>query len=95
MNNKFKNINNSKSITKTELKKIIDLGIPPIVILPGIPEITQHASVITGYDDKEKTILHYETKCIIFSPQSISLFVITLELCGRMWFESGKNPLNV
>ena len=24
-----------------ELKKIIDLGIPPIVILPGIPEITQ------------------------------------------------------
>jgi len=42
-----------------ELKKIIDLGIPPIVILPGIPEITQHASVITGYDNKEKTILHY------------------------------------
>ena len=24
-----------------ELKKIIDIGIPPIVILPGIPEITQ------------------------------------------------------
>jgi len=42
-----------------ELKKIIDLGIPPIVILPGIPEITQHASVITGYDEKENTILHY------------------------------------
>jgi len=43
----------------SELKKIIDLGIPPIVILPGIPEITQHASVITGYDEQEKTILHY------------------------------------
>ena len=42
-----------------ELKKIIDLGIPPIVILPGIPEITQHASVITGYNDQENTILHY------------------------------------
>ncbi|MDH5658247.1 MAG: tetratricopeptide repeat protein [Nitrosopumilus sp.] len=42
-----------------ELKKIIDLGIPPIVILPGIPEITQHASVITGYNNEEKTILHY------------------------------------
>ena len=42
-----------------ELKKIIDLGIPPIVILPGIPEITQHASVIAGYDNEEKTILHY------------------------------------
>ncbi len=37
-----------------ELKKVIDLGIPPIVILPGIPEITQHASVITGYDQQEK-----------------------------------------
>ena len=45
-----------------ELKKIIDLGIPPIVILPGIPEITQHASIITGYDKKEKTILHYIQK---------------------------------
>ena len=46
----------------SELKKIIDLGIPPIVILPGIPEITQHASVITGYNDEEKTILHYIQK---------------------------------
>ena len=45
-----------------ELKKIIDLGIPPIVILPGIPEITQHASVVTGYDDENKTILHYIQK---------------------------------
>ncbi len=46
----------------SELKKIIDLGIPPIVILPGIPEITQHASIITGYDEQEKTILHYIQK---------------------------------
>ena len=43
----------------SELKKIIDIGIPPIVILPGIPEITQHASIISGYDDNEKTIFHY------------------------------------
>ena len=42
-----------------KLKKIIDLGIPPIVILPGIPEITQHASIITGYCENEKIILHY------------------------------------
>ena len=46
----------------SELKKIIDTGIPPIVILPGIPEITQHASIITGYNDEEKTILHYIQK---------------------------------
>jgi len=45
-----------------ELKKIIDIGIPPIVILPGIPEVTQHASVISGYDDNEKTIFHYIQK---------------------------------
>ena len=42
-----------------ELKKVIDSGIPPIVMLPGIPEVTQHASVITGYNDEERTILHY------------------------------------
>ena len=46
----------------TELKKIIDSGIPPIVILPGIPEITQHASVITGFNEEENTILHYIQK---------------------------------
>lgn len=46
----------------SELKKIIDSGIPPIVILPGIPEITQHASVITGYNREENTILHYVQK---------------------------------
>ena len=41
------------------LKNVIDAGIPPIVILPGIPEITHHASVISGYDGEEGTILHY------------------------------------
>ncbi|MCA9819426.1 MAG: hypothetical protein KC440_01225, partial [Nitrosarchaeum sp.] len=46
----------------SELKKIIDSGIPPIVILPGIPEITQHASIVTGYDTTAKTILHYIQK---------------------------------
>lgn len=42
-----------------ELKRMIDMGIPPIVIMPGIQDIVQHASVISGYDDKEKTIIHY------------------------------------
>ena len=42
-----------------ELKKFIDMGIPPIVILPGVHNTIQHASVISGYDDVEKTILHY------------------------------------
>jgi len=42
-----------------ELKKFIDMGIPPIVILPGVHSTIQHASVISGYDDVEKTIMHY------------------------------------
>lgn len=45
--------------TIKELKKLIDMGIPPIVILPGIRDTVQHASLILGYDDLEKTILHY------------------------------------
>ncbi|TLX66020.1 MAG: tetratricopeptide repeat protein [Thaumarchaeota archaeon] len=45
--------------TIKELKKLIDMGIPPIVILPGILDTVQHASLILGYDDIEKTILHY------------------------------------
>ena len=45
--------------TIKELKKLIDMGIPPIVILPGIRDTVQHASLILGYDDMEKTILHY------------------------------------
>jgi len=43
----------------SELKKIIDMGIPLIVILPGIHDTIQHASIISGYDDGEKTIIHY------------------------------------
>ena len=42
-----------------ELKKMIDMGIPPIVILPGIKDVVQHASLVIGYDEIEKTIFHY------------------------------------
>jgi tetratricopeptide (TPR) repeat protein len=41
------------------LKKMIDIGIPPIVILPGIKDVVQHASLIIGYDEIENTIFHY------------------------------------
>ena len=36
----------------SELKQVIDMGIPPIVILPGLHDVVQHASIISGYDDK-------------------------------------------
>jgi tetratricopeptide (TPR) repeat protein len=42
-----------------ELRKMIDIGVPPIVIMPGIKDVVQHASLIIGYDEIEKTIFHY------------------------------------
>jgi len=71
-----------------ELKKIIDLGIPPIVILPGIPEITQHASIITGYDQKEKTNLHYIQKGNQDGEQQEG--VIPQDIFEKEWSEEGK-----
>jgi hypothetical protein len=71
-----------------ELKKIIDSGIPPIVILPGIPEITQHASVISGYDDTENTILHYIQKGTQEGEQQEG--AIPLEIFDKEWSEDGR-----
>ena len=72
----------------SELKKIIDSGIPPIVILPGIPEITQHASVISGYDDTEKTILHYIQKGNQEGEQQEG--AIPQEIFDKEWSEDGR-----
>jgi hypothetical protein len=71
-----------------ELKKIIDVGIPPIVILPGIPEITQHASIITGYNDEEKTILHYVQKGNQKGEQQEG--AIPQEIFEKEWSEEGQ-----
>ena len=71
-----------------ELKKIIDAGIPPIVILPGIPEITQHASVITGYNEDEKTILHYIQKGNQEGEQQEG--AIPQDVFDREWSEEGR-----
>ena len=72
----------------SELKKIIDSGIPPIVILPRIPEITQHASVISGYDDTEKTILHYIQKGNQEGEQQEG--AIPQEIFDKEWSEDGR-----
>lgn len=42
-----------------DLKKRIDQGIPPIVIMPGIHGIIQHAMVVSGYSSDERRILTY------------------------------------
>jgi len=67
----------------SELKKIIDMGIPPIVILPGLFEVVQHASVISGYDEKEKSIIHY-------MPQPDQIGMIPEKQFDRIWEEDGK-----
>jgi len=72
----------------SELKKVIDAGIPPIVILPGIPEITQHASVITGYNDEEKTILHYIQKGNQEGEQQEG--AIPEDIFDKEWSEEGR-----
>jgi hypothetical protein len=68
--------------TIPELKKIIDMGIPPIVILPGLYETVQHASVISGYDDSEKTIIHY-------IPQQDQICAIPQKQFEELWQEDG------
>ena len=72
----------------TELKKIIDSGIPPIVILPGIPEITQHASIISGYDETNNTILHYIQEGTQEGEQQEG--AIPQELFDKEWSEDGR-----
>jgi hypothetical protein len=42
-----------------DLKKRIDQGIPPIVIMPGIQGTAQHATIVSGYNVDEKRILTY------------------------------------
>ena len=42
-----------------DLKKRINQGIPSIIILPGIQETVQHASIVSGYDSEERRILTY------------------------------------
>ena len=71
-----------------ELKKIIDSGIPPIVLLPGIPEITQHASVISGYNDEVKTIFHYVQKGNNEGEQQQG--AIPQDLFDQEWSEEGR-----
>lgn len=42
-----------------DLKKRIDQGIPCIVVLPGIGETIQFATIVCGYDEDEKRIITY------------------------------------
>jgi tetratricopeptide (TPR) repeat protein len=45
--------------TIRDVKRRIDQGIPPIAITPGIQDVAQHATVVSGYDSDERRILTY------------------------------------
>ncbi|HJU13835.1 MAG TPA: C39 family peptidase, partial [Candidatus Nitrosotalea sp.] len=47
------------NLSMKKLKNLIESGIPVIVILPGIRDVVQHASLIIGYDEAEKAVFHY------------------------------------
>jgi len=66
-----------------ELKKMIDIGVPPIVILPGVKDVVQHASLIVGYDEIEKTIFHY-----IPEPEKIG--AIPEKIFDEQWREDDR-----
>ncbi len=42
-----------------DLKKRLSQGVPLIVILPGINETSQFATIVTGYDPEEKRLITY------------------------------------
>jgi len=45
--------------TLGDVKKKIDQGIPSIIIMPGLMDTIQHATVVTGYDANENRIITY------------------------------------
>lgn len=72
------------------LKTVIDTGIPPIVILPGIPgnpEITQHASVVSGYSD-DGMIYHYVQEGTAQGDQQEG--AIPIDTFDSQWSEEGR-----
>jgi len=71
-----------------ELKKFLDMGIPPIVLLPGVQDTIQHASVISGYDPDGKTVMHYIPK---MEPDgAFHVGVIPEQKFDQNWSEDGR-----
>lgn len=66
-----------------DLQKRIDQGLPPIVILPGIQETVQHATVISGYDESTNRVLTY-------FPEPDKIGAITYKQFNELWKQDGN-----
>ncbi|MFQ5969052.1 MAG: tetratricopeptide repeat protein [Nitrososphaerales archaeon] len=71
-----------------DIKKRIDQGLPPIVILPGIQETVQHATVISGYDDSTNRVLTY-------FPEPDKIGAITYKQFNDLWKQDENVTLMV
>jgi len=71
-----------------DLKKGIDQGIPSIVILPGIHETVQHASIVSNYDSEERRILTY-------LPEPDTIGAIPESQFQRDWEQDGYDRTSV
>lgn len=71
-----------------ELKRVIDCGIPPVVILPGVHNTIQHASVISGYNNEDGTVMHYIPQAD--SKGEYQVGVIPEKRFDEMWSEDGR-----
>ena len=48
----------------SDIKKRVNQGFPVIVVLPGIGDIVQFATIVCGYDDNEKELSHISQNLI-------------------------------
>ncbi len=70
------------------LKKKIDQGIPSIVIMPGLKDTIQHATVISGYDPEENRIITYV-------PQPDTVGSIPEKKFTELWEQDGSLTITI
>lgn len=70
------------------LKKKIDQGIPSIVIMPGLKDTIQHATVISGYDPEEKRI-------VMYVPEPDTVGSIPEKKFTELWEQDGSLTITI
>ncbi|RPJ30016.1 MAG: hypothetical protein EHM25_07535 [Nitrosopumilales archaeon] len=70
------------------LKKKIDQGIPSIVIMPGLKDTIQHATVISGYDPKENRI-------VMYVPEPDTVGSIPEKKFTELWEQDGSLTITI